>query len=640
MINSKSFYEFLLKNKIITNIWKYVLDIIEEQLMYHPNKDSYLTIFTIYFSLINDGNVCMSLDESKLKDKWLNKIQDTKVLMQDKEDYSEDEFNEYNEYVKACIDNCLRLINDESLPEIIGNKKLFKIDSGYIYLKKYYNARNSILESIKRLFVKRTNNSTSSYTDFVDASYPTKGQIEAFEKGLDRNLFITGGPGTGKTTSIIFLLISLLKNAKEDLNIYLVAPGGKASKRMKQSIDNGLNKIKEEFRKNNTEIFQKIIDVKPSTIHSLLEIDSQTNGFSYNKNHQFPKNSLFVIDEASMIDICLFSSLLSAIPTGAYVYILGDKNQLPSVESGEVFGDLLENEYLKDYVVTLDESKRFKKGSTIYNLAAAVNEGLDLPINESDWKPYNDFVIEKVSSAYPVYLYNIFDEKTKSKEIIESVTKKWADHFYSELQDLATNINKDDIKRMKDLSDLSEYSKILCVENKGPRGVQEINKFIKNNVIDFTKHTSIRGYYPGMIMMISKNNKMLDLFNGDSGILVTFENDDTLYFMIDESKRKEDSYGKVDDEIFMIDNFKFYPFRLISTDEIDMAYAITIHKSQGSDYQNILIIIPDIPGHPLLNRKIIYTAVTRTSGNTYILATHERLLEASKRDSSRDTNLK
>ena len=156
MINSKSFYEFLLKNKIITNIWKYVLDIIEEQLMYNPNKDSYLTIFTIYFSLINDGNVCMSLDESKLKDKWLNKIQDTKVLMQDKEDYSEDEFNEYNEYVKVCIDNCLSLINDESLPEVIGNKKLFKIDSGYIYLKKYYNARNSILESIKRLFVKRT----------------------------------------------------------------------------------------------------------------------------------------------------------------------------------------------------------------------------------------------------------------------------------------------------------------------------------------------------------------------------------------------------------------------------------------------------------------------------------------------------
>ena len=641
MMNYKSFYEFLLKNKLITKIWKHVLELIEEIINTDENKDYYLVIFTIYFSLINDGNICISLDKETLKAKWLKKIEKTKILQIENKDYNAEEFDEFNEFICNTIDGYLDSINDIKLPNLIGENKIFYIEYNYLYLKKYYNARKGILESVKRLFVKRENIGVASkYTDFVDANYPTTGQIEAFEKGLTRNLFITGGPGTGKTTSIIFLLISLLKSYNNDMDVYLVAPGGKASKRMKESIDRGLNKINADFQKNHPEIFSKIREIKPSTIHSLLEIDYFTQSFTYNKQNQFSEKSLFVIDEASMIDICLFNSLLSAIPNNAFVYILGDKNQLPSVEAGEVFGDLLDNENLKDYVVKLDESKRFEAGSVIYNLANAVNNGLELPIKESDWLSFKDFTIMSKFKGYPVYLYNINHEGYKSKEIIESVVEKWGKEFFSKLQGFATDIDPNNIEHLKELSKLVEKSRILCVENKGPRGVQEINTFIKKNVIDSSLHTHIRGYYPGMIMMINKNNKMLDLKNGDSGVLVTLKDSQTLYFMTDESKKNNENEGIVDDEIFKIGDFKFYPFRLITQSEIDLAYAITIHKSQGSDYQNILIIIPDIPGHPLLNKKIIYTAITRTSGSTYILSTHERLIEASNTDSSRDTNLK
>ena len=97
--------------------------------------------------------------------------------------------------------------------------------------------------------------------------------------------------------------------------------------------------------------------------------------------------------------------------------------------------------------------------------------------------------------------------------------------------------------------------------------------------------------------------------------------------------------GKVNDKIFKIKDFTFYPLRLISTDEIDLAYAITIHKSQGSDYKNILVILPNVKGHPLLNRQIIYTAITRTKGNTYILSNNERLNESKDRVVIRDTNI-
>lgn len=99
-------------------------------------------------------------------------------------------------------------------------------------------------------------------------------------------------------------------------------------------------------------------------------------------------------------------------------------------------------------------------------------------------------------------------------------------------------------------------------------------------------------------MMINKNNKMLDLYNVDSGILVTFKNDSTLYFMVKKATNLVKKEGKLQDKIFKINDFIFYPLRLITRSEIDISYAITIHKSQGSDYKNILVILPITKGHP------------------------------------------
>ena len=118
-----------------------------------------------------------------------------------------------------------------------------------------------------------------------------------------------------------------------------------------------------------------------------------------------------------------------------------------------------------------------------------------------------------------------------------------------------------------------------------------------------------------MLMMINQNNKQLDLYNGDSGILVTFKDDNTLYFMVRKATNLVTENGKEKDKIFKLGDYTFYPFRLITRSEIDLSYAITIHKSQGSDYKNILVILPTTKGHPLLNRQIVYTAITRTKGN-------------------------
>ena len=629
---------------MITPIWKYVLELIEEEIKDNENKDYYLVIFAIYFSLINDGNITISLNKDVLTKKWESKLNDIAILLEESGSYNEESFNKIKDISFNCINNYLQDINSNNLPSLFKDNKFFEIEDNYLYVRKYGSARRGVIASMDRLFSTRSNiTSTFKYQDAVASDFTlSDGQEKAVIEGINKSLVITGGPGTGKTTSILFLLIGLLLNDTDNMRIYLIAPSGKAAGRMKESIINGLNVLTDSLKQDHKDIISKIQNLDKSTIHSLLEIDYETNGFKYNKNRRFPDNSVFVIDEASMIDVCLFNALLQAIPTSAKVYIMGDKNQLPSVECGAVFGDLLTKKSIQDNVVELDESKRFKKGTKIFNLAKAINEGDVLPINDDDWKEYDSFEVlvkDDDRKENPIYYYKNHKENVKDKDIVEHVVNKWGNEFFKSLQDKATDLDFNDVAHLKEVFEYSEISKILCAENEGPRGIKTINNYVKKHFIDKSKYHSTNGYYPGMIMMVNKNNKSLDLDNGDSGLLVTFKDDSTIYFMTKKSSNIAKNQGKEVDRIFKLGEFTFYPVRMITQEEIDMAYAITIHKSQGSDYPNILVILPTKKGHPLLNRQIVYTAITRTKGTTYILSNIDRLNESKDNLIVRDTNV-
>lgn len=645
MVNYKSFYKFLLNNKLITPIWEYVLDMIEQEIIIcnknTDNKDYYLIIFSMYFSLICDGNICISLDKETLLKKWNVKINASKILLEDSEDYDSDEFDEYDIVVKESIDKVLSSINESTLPEIIGEDKFFVVCDGFLYLRKYHTARLGVINSMDRIFSKTRELFGDNNTSEILSAYKyplSLGQAKAVNDGVYKNLIVTGGPGTGKTTSILFLLLNILKNDSSK-RVNLVAPSGKAAGRMKESIIKCLKDFSIDFKNKNAEVINQIETFKNSTIHSLLGINHETNGFMYNKYNQFDDNSIFVIDESSMVDICLFNSLLEAIPSSSYVYILGDKNQLPSVDCGAVFGDLLKKKSLENNIIELDESIRFKKGTKIYELAYKINNGLDIKEDEIIWKDYNEFKIEEDDDSKPIYYYHNYKVGHSDKEIIEFVINIWGKKYYKDLQNMASDLDYNDYKKLDELFNTTEVSRVLCAENKGVRGISSINKYIREHFVDKSKPTSIYGYYPGMLIMISKNNKILDLYNGDSGVLVTFKDDPVLYLMVRKDTELNIEEGKKEDKIFKFNGYIYYPLRLLASNEFDLAYAITIHKSQGSDYQNILVILPTKKGHPLLNRQIVYTAITRTKGNTYILSNYDRLVEAKDTILIRDTNI-
>ena len=475
-----------------------------------------------------------------------------------------------------------------------------------------------------------------------------KEQAEAVIRGQNENLIITGGPGTGKTTVVCFLLWELLKSGGySDHHIYLAAPSGKAQDRLKESLTSGLEDFIPEELNKHKEIFDKLNSVEAYTIHRLLSYNPATNNFRYNAENRFDDKSIFVIDEASMIDISLFSSLLEAIPDKSRLFILGDKDQLPSVQAGAVLGELLAKK--TGSVVELVTSNRFKEKSPIGYLKNAMqkdNEVLDeklLPLSSwEEWKTDKKSFSIPEADENPVTTFIPETKYAERKKQIEEIIEEWSKAFYENLVTAAKELQDNFSQEKLDLLwESGNRARILCAERNGLQGVQDINEEICKSIIQNTKLklSSSDEYFTGQLLLVTKNHSMFCLYNGDSGIVI--EKNDLKYLMIKKEAQKDSPQTETSEMqkkgIFREGNYLFYPLHLLPRESLEAAYAITIHKSQGSGYPAILVFLPEQAGHPLLNRQIAYTAITRTKGSTYIFADYETLENARKTVIQRDT---
>lgn len=676
--NIKDFFQKLNDMHCISRVWEKVLDVLKN--LQANASDQNLALFSIYFSQLDDGNICIPLDEKLLTEKW-NKKWEGLLLIEDLSARLEED----SIYFSKIIREGLSSLNPESLPDLISRtsaasdkteidySKPFIIDDGWLFAAKYYKAKLSIEKNIKKILkpadIKISDSEKSEIREYFRNLTSGKDkktitlkneQIEAIIRGDKENLIITGGPGTGKTTVVCYLLWKLLLTGDYmDYSLYLAAPSGKAADRMKESISETLSNLNLEKLPASEEakcraVFEKLNSANSSTIHRLLSFNPSTNGFKYNAENQFEGKAIFVIDEASMIDITLFSSLLEAIPEGARVFILGDKDQLPSVQAGAVLGELLANK--KDSVAALKESSRFNDNSDVGRLKNAMQQEEVLDKNLANfqdwesWKAQNAFTLP-AENDFPVTSF-VTEEGQKSKrEQLEEITQKWAESFYLELTLLAKNISPDSPEDELDkLWKKANTARILSAERQGYKGVETINNRISSFIQ--SKDLTIAGdqYFTGQLLMLTKNQNLFCLYNGDSGIVIEYNN--LKYLMVKKELKTESTHKDVTspleaaNERSLINqgirqqgSYIFYPLHLLPKESIDTAYAITIHKSQGSGYKAILVLLPEQAGHPLLNRQIAYTAITRTEGATYIVADYDTLEAARSTVIQRDTRI-
>ena len=451
---------------------------------------------------------------------------------------------------------------DNSLRELQIEHKVFNenIDgTDAVYLMTMYYTEISAAKKLLELSFFHDDADLKKINDKIDAVEDLSGiclakqqrtaVIEAMREGV---LVITGGPGTGKTT-IIHTIIQIFKSS--GMEVVLAAPTGRAAKRMTETTG-----------------------IEAKTIHRMLGVayaDDDNGRQKFDKNETEPiEADVIIIDEVSMVDMQLFNNLLKAIEPGTRLILVGDANQLPSVAAGNVLKDIIKSEKIK--VVRLTEIFRQARESAIITNAHKINSGEEPVMNGKN----TDFFFVNAQYAPEV-----------PGKIVELITKRLpkftgVDSF-SDMQVLtpmrkgdigAAGLNKTLQKALNPPSDgKKEYETSSCTFREGDKVMQ-----IKNN-------------YNISWKIENRLGKAIDdgtgIYNGDMGIIKSINKQaETITVLFDDMRQA------------------VYEFTAL--DELELAYAVTIHKSQGSEYP--VVIIPIHSGPPMLmSRNLLYTAVTR-----------------------------
>ena len=446
---------------------------------------------------------------------------------------------------------------------------------------------------------------------------------------------ITGGPGTGKTTTVVRLLALILAYAPPGSalpRIRLAAPTGKAAARLKASIQHAVLDLPQGML--NDEALKAMPD-DVSTLHRLLGSLPDSRRFRHDARNPLPLDVL-VVDEASMVDLEMAAALLQALPCEATLILLGDKDQLASVEAGSVLGALCQRaegghflpenaawvhqitgdeipQALQDpagtaldqSVVMLRHSHRFARDSGIGRLADAVNHGADSAMRALWQDPPADLARHHLAQdeGQGIAAWLLGQQLS-----IPGLTDYWL-----KLRSLRPPTDQPDALASWALAVLSAQRRfqLLCALRQGPCGVEGVNQHVEAGLrqMGLIRHSG--EWYEGRPIMVTRNDGELGLMNGDIGM--------TLRHPL------ADASGQVQPQLrvaFAAPAFPngvhwVAPSRL---NAVETVYALTVHKSQGSEFEHVALLMPSQMS-PVLTRELIYTAITRAQSRFTLLTT-------------------
>jgi exodeoxyribonuclease V alpha subunit len=439
---------------------------------------------------------------------------------------------------------------------------------------------------------------------------------------------VTGGPGTGKTTTVVRLLALLQAPAVEagmPLRIRLAAPTGKAAARLTESISQQVRTLKV------TEDVREKIPSDVTTVHRLLGSRPGTRHFRHHAGNRLPLDVL-VVDEASMIDLEMMANLLDALPAHARLVLLGDKDQLASVEAGAVLGDLCRDAEagwyspqtrqwletvsgenlqasglqedaqgthpLAQQVVMLRHSRRFGEGSGIGQLARWVNQQ----------QPEEARKLLSARSHDDVYCLALKGEQDRALERLlldgHGEGPQGYRHYLSVLRNQRPPLDSplEDsrwIDWARQVLQAFDAFQLLCAVRKGPWGVEGLNQRVTEALLRARLIDSDQQWYEGRPVLMTRNDYGLGLMNGDIGIALKLpEQEGHGKQVLRVAFPRNDGQGGVR---FVL------PSRL---NDVETVYAMTVHKSQGSEFAHTALILPDAL-NPVLTKELIYTGITR-----------------------------
>ncbi|QIW15489.1 exodeoxyribonuclease V subunit alpha [Pasteurellaceae bacterium RH1A] len=495
-----------------------------------------------------------------------------------------------------------------------------------IYFYRYWQAENSVANYLKQAAQKTDNLANPALNKaildqiFTEAADEIDWQKIAVATALKQHFcLISGGPGTGKTRTVARLLAALqLRQHSQGLpllNIALAAPTGKAAARLKESIQANLA----ELHQLPLEV-QNALPVQASTLHRLLGIRPLSDEPKHHANNPLLFD-LLVVDEASMIDLSLMEKLMAALKPSTRLVMLGDKDQLASVEAGAIMGELgqlLTYEYSQahcdylnqttgsnlspsyqglppicDCLSHLRKSYRFDEHSGIGKLADLINQQQAA----KSWQVFaNQNFADLALSEYPPA--TSFPDKHQWQEACVSLVVNKAVELYGTYLGLVKQRQQNpQAVSVEQIFASFKQVRFLSALREGGLGVEGLNESIAQalkqaHLVHF-KHS--REAYLGKPVLISENSPQLGIFNGDIGLILPDETGEKYVVYFDVKHEETGDYLKLS---------------LSRLPAYDPAYVMTVHKSQGSEFGHTLLVMP-LTSSPVLTKELLYTAVTR-----------------------------
>jgi len=480
-------------------------------------------------------------------------------------------------------------LNSDWIGDEKSGKPIVKLNESFVQINRIYHQESHL----KSYVIKKRNSEEKKELSehdltFILGLFDNKNaedspQIQAVISAIRQSqILLTGGPGTGKTYTIVRMLAGMFQfTGLQKEEVVLAAPTGKAAARMSESIRDSLKELAV------SDTMKEQFPDEGQTIHRLLGITDNAFSARFNQKNPLPYK-VIVIDEASMIDINLMYALFQAIKSDTKLILAGDPNQLPSVEAGNVLADFCElakREESSLKQVHLTFSHRFTDDGGIGRLAKEVNAG------------NSDAAFRCLNSDDSTQFIEMKSEKEFQKLISEELKEQL------EL-----------LKHAKSPKEAFQYfkkKKILTALRVGKYGIEGIHKFLQNsyeaNQITFKN---------GFPIMIKKNDYQLQVFNSDVGIIL---------------KNKEDNLRVY----FEKGSEEFQDLNPYTLSNIEPAYAMTVHKSQGSEFDEVVLVLPETNEIDFVSRKLIYTAITRAKKKFTLIGSEKAFKDAVRNETKR-----
>lgn len=494
-----------------------------------------------------------------------------------------------------------------------------------VYLQRYADYQRRLVERLKDLSRAAVEFDEHTLADGLARYFPqTSSEFDeqrfaALLAVRNRFTLISGGPGTGKTTTVARILLLLQEQAaaapRPPLRLLLLAPTGKAAQRLSDALKQSLEKlgVSDELR--------AAMPEQASTIHRALGYSRRTpTRFRHHREHPLSAD-VVLVDESSMVDLALMTKLVEAVPEDARLILLGDKDQLASVEAGAIFGDLFNADAPLVYTESVAALAERLASAGKVNTGSTPPGGVSGVASAPDAHPMRDVTVHLTRSFRYDPDSGIGRLARGLREVdFEGVERalgtsdsdqgtRWVSDdgaFETALRQAVLQgfRSYSEARTPEDRLSALESFRLLCAHRSGPRGVEGLNRLAETVLVELGLEPET-GAYPGRPILITQNDYQLELFNGDVGVIERDPERDRLVAHFRGAR-----------------GMRRVPVSRLPAHET--VFAMTVHKSQGSEFEHVAFVLPERPS-PVFSRELFYTGVTRARSRLSVFGSREVL---------------